>query len=76
MSADEPNTIKLQFACVVFGISSSPFLLNATVKYHLQKFVATHPGTVMAASNSIYIDDIVFGAENEETAYNLYLESK
>ena len=76
VSADEPNTIKLQFSRAVFGISSSPFLLNATVKYHLQKFVATHPGTVMAVSNSIYVDDIVFGAEDEETTYNLYLESK
>ena len=26
-----PETIVLQFACVVFGVSSSPFLLNATI---------------------------------------------
>lgn len=71
--ADKPNTIELRFACVVFGISSSPFLLNARVNYHLQKFMATHPRTVMDITNSIYVDDIVFGAEDEESAYNLYL---
>jgi len=57
----------------VFRVSSSPFLLNATVKHHLEKFIVTHPETIL---QSIYVDDVVFGADDEESAYKLYLKSK
>ena len=73
---DEPTMIELRFTRVVFGVSSSPFLLNATVKHHLEKFIATHPETVTSILQSIYVDDVVFGAEDEDSAYKLYLESK
>ena len=68
--------IELRFARVVFGVSSSPFLLNATIKHHLEKFLASHPETVTSILHSIYVDDVVFGAEDEEGAYKLYHESK
>ena len=73
---DEPTMIELRFTRVVFGVSSSPFLLNATVKHHLEKFIATHPEIVTSILQSIYVDDVVFGAEDEDSAYKLYLESK
>ena len=73
---EKPATIELRFARVVFGVSASPFLLNATVKHHLEKYLDTHSETVTAILQSIYVDDIVFGAEDEESAYKLYRESK
>ena len=30
----------LRFATVVFGLISSPFILNGTVKIHLQKYLS------------------------------------
>ena len=73
---DDPDMIELKFTRVVFGVSSSPFLLNATIKHHLEKFLVTHPETVTSILQSIYVDDVVFGAKDEESAYKLYRESK
>ena len=68
--------ICLRFTRVVFGISCSPFLLNATLRHHLDKYVTSHPKTVNKLTASLYVDDVITGANDEEEAYQLYLESK
>lgn len=64
------------FTRVVFGVSSSPFLLNATIRHHLNKYFPSHPQLVKTLAQSIYVDDIVSGANNDDDAYLLYIESK
>ena len=68
----------MRFARVVFGVSSSPFLLNATIRHHLKWYSDTHPELVqtMIRSTYMYVDDISFGAKDDDSAFELFKKSK
>ena len=66
----------LRFARVVFGVSSSPFLLNATIKYHMDKYRVLDRQIVEKFERSIYVDDLTFGDNNERDALQLYKKAK
>ena len=72
----QPEVQTLKFTRVVFGVSSSPFLLNATIRHHLKKYMSTHTELVKRISESNYVDDVVSGAETKEEAFTMYRESK
>ena len=73
--ADEPEIVMLRFIRVVFGISSSPFLLNATI-HRVNQYTEPQPDLVEKLMQCTYVDDVVSGADNEEQAYQFYRESK
>ena len=74
---DEEVTIRpLRFTRVVFGVCSSPFLLNSTIRYHLEQYLSSHPELVKKLIESFYVDDVVTGASTKEEAFQLYSESK
>lgn len=59
---EEPSEVQvLKFTRVVFGVASSPFLLNATIQHHLEKYRASHSRLVSRLVGSTYIDDIALG---------------
>ena len=70
--SEEFKLVTMRFARVVFGVSSSPFLLNATVKYHLEGYRSSKPDLVEILSHSTYVDDVVAGADSEREAFRLY----
>ena len=74
-AAEQPEIIELQFARVIFGVSSSPFLLNATIRHHLEHANAD-PETVNKLLRAFYVDDVVTGANNEDEAHELYHTAK
>ena len=74
--AEEPEIIPLRFARVVFGVSSSPFLLNATIDHHVKRYIEAQPDLVEKLMQSTYVDDVVSGADDEEGAYEFYRGSK
>ena len=76
ISQDPPDIQILRFARVVFGMASSPFLLNATLQHHISKYATSQPHLVNCLLSSIYVDDVVCGAKNDEDAYHLFLQSK
>ena len=73
---DPPEACSFRFTRVVFGVSSSPFLLNATIQHHLEEHKLAFLNTVKILSQSTYMDDIASGAGTEEDAYLLYKESE
>lgn len=73
---EEPKIITLRFARVAFGVSSSPFLLNATIKHHMERYRDCDPLFVDKFLSSIYVDDVSLGANDIDTTYELYLKSK
>ena len=76
INSPSPKVITLRFTRVVFGVSSSPFLLNATVKHHIEQYRDADPKFVDQFLESIYVDDLNAGAENDDDAFLLYQKSK
>ena len=74
--ADQHDVIELRFTRVVFGVSSSPFLLNATLRHHLDKYESSYPNLIRKLRQSLYVDDLASGAPDEEQAYQMFVTAK
>lgn len=66
----------LRFTRVVFGVCSSPFLSNSTIRYHLEQYLSSHPDLIKKLIDSFYVDDVVTGASTEEATFKVYTDSK
>ena len=73
---DQLDIMELRFTRVVFGVLYSPFLLNATIRHHLEKYETTHPSLIKKLQRSLYVDDLASGAEDEEQAHQMFPVSK
>ena len=67
-----PEVVTMRFARVVFGVSSSPFLLNATIRHHVGQYKDREPEFVDMFRRSIYVDDVTFGTSDDYGAFDLY----
>ena len=68
----------LRFTRVLFGLTCSPFLLNGTVAFHLQKHVDAG-GDLSVLSKllrDLYVDDNTTSVDNEEEGANFYEKAK
>ena len=63
-----PEIVVMRFTRVTFGVTASPFLLNATVKHHIEQYKSNQPLAVNKLLRSIYVDDVVSGADSREEA--------
>ena len=73
---ENPEVVTFRFTRVVFGVSSSPFLLNATIRYHLEAHLENHQFIVERLLKSFYVDDVITGASTEDEAFSLYQMAK
>ena len=69
--SDQPKIVRNRFARVVFGVNSSPFCLNETIRKHVQnhdfdkKFIDK-------ALSSFFVDDFIGGEESVAKAFELF----
>ncbi|GFY17733.1 uncharacterized protein TNCV_1074681 [Trichonephila clavipes] len=61
---------------VLFGVKSSPFLLAATIKYHLKKYVDIFPDILNHLNQSLYVDNFLCGNVSVQAALTTCIESK
>ena len=73
---ESPELKVYRFTSVVFGVSSSPFLLNATIRFHLEKYLETNENLIHKLLRSTYVDDIIAGGRAENEVLNLYTRAK
>nr|XP_015926009.2 uncharacterized protein LOC107453632 [Parasteatoda tepidariorum] len=58
----------LNFTRVLFGLKPSPYLHEATLKYHFERYQNLFPETCEVLRNSFWVHDLVGGTDNLETA--------
>ena len=65
--------VTYRFKVVLFGATSSPFMLNATLKFHLtQNANATSEDLL----HNLYVDNLVSGCDSEEAAIQYFTLSR
>ena len=66
----------LRFTRVVFGLTSSPFILNATLKHHVTQYANVDPDFVNEVMRSLYVDDFASGSRDVKSALQLSTKVK
>ena len=67
-NASDPEPTTYRMTRVVFGVNASPFLLQATIRQHLDLFKSSDPEMVDRLSRDIYCDDLITSVNSEEEA--------
>ena len=70
---DQDKVRIMRFDRGPFGNKSSPFLLNATIQWHLSQY-PTSP-VVYELRESMYVDDWLSGADDEKDACHMFAEA-
>ena len=65
--------ITYRFTAVPFGTRSSPFMLNATIQYHLEHF---NSPVSLDMKRNMYVDNVISGADTEKSVVNYYHEGR
>ena len=68
----------LRFAQLLFGLTSSPFILNATVKFHLSQYFGQQKlkWVIEKFIQDLYVDDSTTSFDDVDDAYYFYETAK
>ena len=76
--AKNPTVKLLRFARVVFGLTSSSFILNGTVRIYLQKYLRDEhiKAIIQKLIGDLYVDDATFSLNNQIESQKFYKTAK
>ena len=74
--AIKPEIVEYWFNRLVFGLQPSATILGATIAHHLRLYKQSEPKMAELLENSLYIDDLITGEEDNESALAVYKKSK
>ena len=72
-SGEPDKVVVFRFLRVVMGMTSSPFLLNGTIKHHLEKYLSSDKELVERLLSDFYVDDLVSGVESTEKGRQFFV---
>ena len=70
------EVVVYRFCRVVFGLNASPFLLNATLRHHIEQYSESDPVFVKKMKDRFYVDDLVAGGKATNEVKDLYEKAK
>ena len=73
---ETPKMVQYRFRRLVFGLTSSPAILNGTIQHHLSLYASSEPEVSKLLASSLYVDDFPGGATHEEAAFGVYEKAK
>ncbi|XP_065918882.1 uncharacterized protein [Dysidea avara] len=76
VNKDHPNIIQYRFCRLVFRLTSSPAILNSVLRHHLTQGKGNESPVNRLLEESLYVDDFVGGAVNDEEAFELYQKAQ
>ena len=72
IKSENLDIIVYKYNTVVFGVNSSPFILNAVLRHHIESFASHDPEFTSKVVQSFYVDDLVSGGQNTEETFGVY----
>ncbi|XP_073231804.1 uncharacterized protein [Porites lutea] len=73
---ESPEIKLLRFTRVVFGVNASPFILNATIRHHVNTCMLHDNALALELLKSLYVDDFVSGAKDVYNAFSFNLSKE
>ena len=58
---------------MLFGATSSPFILNAVLRHHLQQYQTPVADDI---TQNLYVDNVISGCSSEEAATQYYQQAR
>ena len=75
-SGIDAKLIVYKFLRVVFEVTSSPFLLNGTIRHHLSKYLSCDQQFVKRFLEDLYVDDVTSGTKTIKQGKEFYEKPK
>ena len=75
-NAENLDIITMRFTRLVFGLTCSPYILNAAIRHHFESVVDSDRTFADSVVSSIYVDDFASSFQTEKEAFEMYEKLK